>query len=181
MLRGQSSMPDVLIKNSINEQIKYIHDKTLIYEDYRAIREDMFQKLMANVSDTLSAKTAGINKLNKTVADLRREVDSLKADLEATKANLETAVTSKNSFRLFGSEINKSAYNTTMWLTILILAVILGIIFLALKRSLILTHNTEKELKDLNNEFLTYKKTSREARERMSMDHFNELKKLKGG
>jgi hypothetical protein len=181
MLRGQTVMPDVLIKNSINEQIKYIKEKTLIYEDYRAIREDMFQKLMANVSDTLSAKTVNINHLNKAVADLKHKIDSLESDLQANKASLEKAITTKNSFRLLGREVNKTIYNSIMWLAILILAASLGIIFLTFKRSLAITHNTQKELKDLNNEFQTYRKTSREAREKMSMDHFNELKKLKGG
>jgi hypothetical protein len=181
MSGGQSVMPDVLIKNSINEQIKYINERTLIYEDYRAIREDMFQKLMANVSDTLSAKAATINHLDKAVADLKHKIDSLESDLQANKASLESAITTKNSFRLLGREVNKTIYNTIMWLSILILAASLGIIFLTFKRSLAITHNTQKELKDLNNEFQTYRKTSREAREKMSMDHFNELKKLRGG
>ena len=174
-------MPEALVKNRISEQIKYINEKTLIYEYYRAIREDMFQKLMSNFSDTLTARTAGINILNKKVADLSHQIDSLKSELESTKASLETAVTTKNSIQLFGSEVNKSSYNTIMWLTIIILAVSLVILFLTFKRSLAVTHNTDKELKDLKDEFLAYKKTSREAREKMSMDHFNELKKLRGG
>jgi tetrahydromethanopterin S-methyltransferase subunit B len=181
MLKGQYTMPDALLKNSITEQIKYIKEKTLIYEDYRAIREDMFQKLMANFSDTLSAANARINRLNITVSELKRNVDSLTADLESTKTSLETAVRTKNSFRLFGSEINKLAYNTIMWLTIATLAVILAIVFMSFKRSLTITRTTEKELKDLNDEFQAYRKTAREAREKMSMDHFNELKKLRGG
>jgi hypothetical protein len=181
MLRGQSVMPDVLIKNSIKEQIKYINERTLIYEDYRAIREDMFQKLMANVSDTLSAKTSNIDHLNKAVAVLMHKIDSLESDLQANKASLESAITTKNSFRLIGREINKTIYNTIMWLAVLILAASLGIIFMTFKRSLAITRNTQQELKDLNNEFQAYRKTSREAREKMSMDHFNELKKLRGG
>jgi hypothetical protein len=181
MITGQSAMPDVLLKNSIKEQIKYINEKTLIYEGYRAIREDMFQKLTVNFSDTLSGTTARINHLNTMVSELRHEADSLKAELETTKSSLETAVTTKNSIRLFGREVNKTSYNAIMWLTIIILAVILGIVFLTLKRSLAITHNTKKELKDLNDEFQAYKKTAREAREKMSMDHFNELKRLKGG
>lgn len=180
-LTGQSAMPEVLLKNSINEQIKYINEKTLIYEYYRAIREDMFQKLMTNFSDTLSARNATINNLNRTVAEAMRQIDTLKGDLEATKASLETAITTKNSIMLIGKEVNKSAYNSIMWLTVIILAGGLVILFLTLKRSLVITRNTEKELKDLKDEFLSYKKTAREAREKMSMDHFNELKKLRGG
>jgi hypothetical protein len=174
-------MPDALLKSTIKEQIKYLNEKTLIYEGYRAIREDMFQKLNSNFSDTLAGANARINNLNTMVSELRHKVDSLKAELEATKSSLETAVTTKNSIKLFGRDVNKTSYNAIMWLTIIILAVMLSIVFMAFKRSLAITHNTQKELKDLNDEYLTYKKTAREAREKMSMDHFNELKKMRGG
>ena len=39
----------------MKEQLNYIEEKTRIYENYRAIREDMFQKLKGNISDTLSS------------------------------------------------------------------------------------------------------------------------------
>jgi hypothetical protein len=181
IITGQTTMPDALLKSTVREQIKYLNDKTLIYEGYRAIREDMFQKLTTNFSDTLAGTNARINNLNVMVSGLKLEVDSLKAELQATKSSLETAVTTKNSIRLFGFEVNKTSYNTIMWLTIIVLAVMLGIVFTAFKRSLAITRNTQKELKDLNDEYLAYKKTAREAREKMSMDHFNELKKMRGG
>jgi hypothetical protein len=52
---GQATMPDALIKSSLNEQFKYLDEHTKIYENYRAIREDMFQLTKKNVSDTLSS------------------------------------------------------------------------------------------------------------------------------
>ena len=52
---------------------------------------------------------------------------------------------------------------------------------LVFNRNMLITFNTKKELKDLKDEFEAYRKTSREAREKMTMDHFIEMKKLKGG
>lgn len=178
---GQSTMPDELLKSSMNDQFKYIEEKTRIYENYRAIREDMFQKLVENMSDTLKERSSIIKRLNGTVAKLNNRNDTLAANLETTKTSLQTAVSSKNSIPILGREVNKATYNSIMWLTIIGLAVILAMLFLSLKRSLTVAHNAEKELKDLRDEYQAYKKTSREAREKMSMDHFNELKKLKGG
>jgi uncharacterized membrane-anchored protein YhcB (DUF1043 family) len=68
-----------------------------------------------------------------------------------------------------------------MWTIVAGLVAILVIGFLAFKRNLSVTFNTKKELRELKDEFEAYRKTSREAREKMSMDHFNELKKLRGG
>lgn len=178
---GQSELPDALLKSSMNDQFKYIEEKTRIYENYRAIREDMFQKLIENMSDTLNERSSMIKRLTGTVAKLNNRNDTLTANLETIKTSLQTAVSTKNSIPILGREVNKITYNSIMWLTILGLALILAMLFLSLKRSLTVAHNAEKELKDLRDEYQAYKKSSREAREKMSMDHFNELKKLKGG
>jgi len=178
---GQATMPDVLIKNTLKEQLNYLEERTKIYEYYRAIREDMFQKVKGNISDTLSALKFKINQMNGTLTVLNHTIDSLGSDLETTKASLENATRTKNSIRLLGLEVNKLTYNSLMWLIIIGLATILVIEFLVYKRNLSVTNNINKELSDLRDEFQAYRKTAREAREKMSMDHFKELKKLRGG
>jgi hypothetical protein len=178
---GQATMPDVLDKNTMKEQLKYIEERTRIYENYRAIREDMFQKIKENISDTLTAAESKIAGLNIRTLTLNHTIDSLNTTLEATKTRLEEITRTKNSIRVLGIEVNKLSYNAIMWTIVAVLAAILAIGFLAFKRNLIITINTKKELKELKDEFEGYRKTSREAREKMSMDHFNELKKLKGG
>ena len=178
---GQSPMPDELLKKPIQEQLKYIQWRTKIFDNYRAIREDMFQKLMGNISDTITVAFNSINTLTSTVSELETRVDSLTTTLETTKTSLEDALRTKNSIKILGSEVNKLTYNTIMWLIIAGLTVILVIVLLSYKRSMAMTHHTVKELEELKDEFQAYRKTAREAREKMSMDHFNELKKLKGG
>jgi uncharacterized membrane-anchored protein YhcB (DUF1043 family) len=86
----------------------------------------------------------------------------------------------KNSIRVLGIEVNKTAYNAVMWILIATLAGFLAIGFLAYKRNYSATVNTKKEIEELKREFEAYRKASREAREKMSMAHFNELKKLRG-
>jgi hypothetical protein len=178
---GQVTMPDVLIKNSLKEQLNYVEEHTRIYDNYRAIREDMFQKLKGNVKDTLSATGNIIAGLNKTKSTLSLTIDSLRTDLESTKSRLKEITRTKNSISVIGMEVNKLTYNKIMWTILagLVAALIMG--FLAFKRNLSSIFSTKKEFQDLKNEFETYRKTSREAREKLTMDHFNEIKKLKGG
>jgi len=177
---GQTTMPDILLKNPLKEQLNYLQEHTIIYENYRAIREDMFQKLKGNVSDTLNTLEGKITDINKTKTGLNRTIDTLRKNLELTKTSLEEVTKSKNSIRVLGLEVNKSAYNRVMWTILagLVAALILG--FLVFKRNLSSISTTSKELQDLKAEFEAYRKTSREAREKMTMDHFNELKRLKG-
>jgi hypothetical protein len=181
-VKGQTpSMPEVLLKNSLKEQLNYLEERTKIYEDYRAIREDMFQKVKGNITDTLSKAYSSIIILNSSVALLNKTIDTLRIDLKTTKADLEEITRTKNSMRLIGMEVNKTTYNSIMWLIIAGLAACLVIGFLLFKANLISVHHMKKELAEAKKEFEAYRKSSREAREKMSMEHFNEIKKLRGG
>jgi len=178
---GQAVMPDELIKNPLKEQLKYLEGRTIIYENYRAIREDMFQKLKSNVNDSLSAADKKIAGLKKTASELNLSLDSLRANLQLTKTTLEEMTRTKNRLKVIGLNVNKDTYNGIMWTILGGLVALLLIGFLVFQRNLSTTSNTKKEFQELKNEFEAYRKTTREAREKLTMDHFNEIKRLKGG
>lgn len=177
---GQSPMPDALLNSPIQEQLSFIQQRTKIYENYRAIREDMFQKLIANISDTIKMAYSSMDQLYNTVSALNNKIDSLSTDLQTTKTNLEEVTRTKNSIKLLGMEVTKFTYNSIIWLIIAGLATLLVVGFLIFRKNLSTASDIKKELSELKDEFQAYRKSSREAREKMSMDHFNELKKLRG-
>jgi uncharacterized membrane-anchored protein YhcB (DUF1043 family) len=177
----QTTMPDELKKNKLKEQLNYLEEHTRIYENYRAIREDMFQKIKVNITDSLSEAKAKITGFVNLSTNLNHTIDSLKNELETSNTNLEEMTRTKNSIRVLGFEVNKLGYNKAMWTIVIGLLTTLAIGFLLFKRNRLVTVRTKNELKELKDEFEAYRKTSREAREKMSMDHFNELKRLKGG
>lgn len=177
---GQVTMPDVLLKSPLKEQLNYVEERTRIYENYRAIREDMFQKIKGNVTDTLSSLNNKIAGLNKTVSSLNRTIDTLRTNLSTTQTRLEEMTVTKNSIRVAGIEVNKATYNKVMWTILAGLIATLLFGFLVFKRNLLILSNTKKEFQELKVEFEAYRKTTREAREKLTMDHFNEIKKLKG-
>jgi hypothetical protein len=68
-----------------------------------------------------------------------------------------------------------------MWTILAILVFLLAVGFLSFKQNRAITLRTKKDLNELKEEFEEYQKKTRIERERMSIDHFNEIKKLKGG
>jgi prefoldin subunit 5 len=178
---GQTAMPEELTKNSLKEQLKYLEERTRIYENYRAIREDMFQQIKLNITDSVTLSGNKIAALTSKVSVLNHKIDSLSATLAETKTLLEEMTRTKNSIKVVGIQVEKTIYNSVMWIIIAGLLILLGLGFLVFRRTISSSSNLKKELKELNDEFLAYKKTTREAREKMSMDHFNEIRKLKGG
>lgn len=183
VLRGESqnTMPDILLNGSLKQQMEYIQEKTRIYEEYRAIREDMFQKIKKNALDSLQAAKNDIIRLEDLKAGLYNKIDSLNNSLVTVRQELDQMTKTKDSIRLLGINVNKSAYNAVMWIIVAVLAGLLSVGFLIFKRNFSITAHTKKEFEDLKKEFEAYRKASREAREKMSMAHFNELKKVRGG
>ncbi len=178
---GQETMPEALTNSPLDKQINYIEEKTRIYENYRAIREDMFQKIKRNVNDSVNAFRTEITGLYDFNTALGNTIDSLNTSLSAVKNDLDEITRSKNSIKILGMEVNKLTYNAITWTIILGLVALLVIGTLTYNRNRAVANNANKEFKELKEEFETYRKSSREAREKMSMDHFNELKRLRGG
>jgi hypothetical protein len=180
-VNGQSTMPEVLKNGNLKEQFNYLDEHTKIYEAYRAIREDMFQQIKANVSDTLASVYSKIKGINKTTSVLNQTIDTLRTNLASTQTRLDEMTKTKDSINVIGMEVNKSAYNSVMWTILAGMVAALLIGFFVFKRNLTAIGNTNKEFQELKTEFETYRKTSREAREKMTMDHFNEIRRLKSG
>jgi hypothetical protein len=177
---SQTAIPEVLQSGTLREQMNYLEEKTRIYESYRAIREDMFQLIKKNAVDSLAKVQGQVYMLAGMNRNLVTRIDSLTASLTGTQTELNEAVRTKNSIRIIGINVNKVTYNSLMWIIVAGLVAILAIGFLIFKRNMIVTLNTKKELADLMTEFEAYRQKTRLEREKMSMDHFNEIKRLRG-
>jgi hypothetical protein len=178
-IKGQVNLPDILLEEPLDVQLNYIEERTRIYENYRAIREDMFQKIKDNANDSLAAAKERIVALSGDNISLTGTLDSLGSLIEATREELESSIRTKNRIRVFGFEVNKVVYNSVILIVIAVLIFILLTGFLAFRRHLTITKNLKKDITELKEEYEAYRKSTREAREKMSMDHFNELKRLK--
>jgi hypothetical protein len=177
----QTALPDVLDKGTFTEQMKYLEEKTRIYENYRAIREDMFQKIKNNAVDSLTKAKNRITGFITLTGNLNSRIDSLNSSLNITKEELKEVSRTKNSISVLGIKLDKIAYNSIMWTIVAGLLFLLVIGYLTFNRNRTITLNTKKELKELREEFEEYRKKTRLDREKMSMDHFKEIQKLKGG
>jgi hypothetical protein len=177
---SQTPFPEILVKGTFQEQMTYLEEKTRIYEDYRAIREDMFQRIKNNAIDSLTNAKNKISGYATLTGSLNLRIDSLKSNLNATREELKEVTRTKNSISVIGINLDKNLYNTIMWLIVAGLAFLLVIGFLAFKRNRTITLTTKKELNELKEEFEAYRKKTRLDKEKMSMDHFKEIQKLKG-
>ena len=177
---GQTKMPEELNSSAIEEQFSYVESHTRIYEGFRAIREDIFQKVNGNFLDTLAAEKNRIVELKNLTSALNQKTDSLNTLLASTRNSLNEVTDTKNKISVLGLGVNKGTYNAIMWTVIGGLIILMAIGFLIFKRNLVVLLRTEKDLKELKEEFAAYKQSSRIAREKVEMDLFRANQKLKG-
>jgi hypothetical protein len=177
---SQTAIPEILYKGNLSDQMLFIENRTTIYQDYRAIREDMFQLIRKNAVDSLSKAKKMIIESTDRNNSLALEIDSLENILNLTKEDLGNMTTTKNAISILGISMNKTVYNSIMWIIIAALVFLLTTGYLAFKRNFVITRNVKAELSGLKKEFDEYRNKTRLDREKMSMDHFKEIQKLKG-
>jgi len=176
---GQTSMPEVMDTASVREQLDYIQEHTRIYNDYRAIREDIFQKMKSNAIDSISQARTVIAGLNEELEESSREIEALNTDLQKAKEQRDQAIRTKDSLSFLGIQMNKIIYNTIMWIIVAGLAVLATMLFLLFKRTRAVTLQTRRELEETREEYESYRKTAREKYEKLVVSHHNEIMKLK--
>lgn len=177
---SQSSIPEILNNGTLKNQMDYLNEKTRVYDNYRAVREDMFQLMMKNAVDSLNKSHSQVMALKTTNNALNVRIDSLKSNLAGTTEQLDEAIRTKDRIEVIGIKLDKRFYNSAVWLIIAVLLFLLGAGFVVFKRNLVVTLSTRKELTDLKAEFEDYRQKKRIEKEKLEMDHFNEVKKLKG-
>jgi len=178
-LCAQSGALEVQDSALLEEQLDFINERTRVYNDYRAIREDVFQKMLRNVKDTLTEARLEAANLNGRISEQGLEIESLNTDLTRTSHERDEAIKNRDSLSFLGIQMGKALYNTIMWFIILGLAVLTAVMFTVFKRAHQVTRELKEELKSTRDEFEQYRKDSREKYEKLVVSHHNEIMKLK--
>ena len=176
---AQGRMPEVMDNGTLEEQLQYINDRTRIYENYRAIREDIFQKMKSNSLDSLNTSKEKILLLADTNSEQENTISGLNRQISDISDERDAAIKNRDSLLFFGMNLTKSAYNKILWSLIIALLLITAFVFLLFKRSNSVTRTALKDLEDIKKEFEEFRRIAHENKEKLIVSHFNEIKKMK--
>lgn len=176
---AQSGILAVLDSATLENQLDYVHSNTRVYNNFRAIRDDVFLKMKLNVIDTLVKEKLQVAQLNSRLAERNFQIETLNKDLNRTKNERDEAIKNKNALSFLGISMNKALYNSVMWFIVLGLAVFAVIMLVLFKRSHAVTSQTKSELETSQSEFKEYRRSAREKYEKLVVSHHHEIMKLK--
>lgn len=169
----------VLDSATIESQLNSIHQRTRVYDNFRAIRDDIFVKMKGNVLDSLEGAKLEIALLNSNMIERNFQIETLNSDLSRTKNERDEAIRNKDGMSFIGIQLNKGVYNSIMWFVVLGLIVVSVALFLLFKRAHIVTTQVKNELATMKTEFEEHKNNSREKYEKLVVSHHNEIMKMK--
>ena len=178
-VHAQAGAAAVLDSALLEAQLDYIHENTRVYNDYRAIRDDIFLKLKRNVMDTLNASRLEVEELNSKLSERNFEIETLTTELARTKNEKDDAIKNRDSLSFFGIQMKKALYNFFMWFIILGLAALAVILIMLYRRTHQVTKEVKEELQSTQDEFGQYRKSSREKYEKLVVSHHSEIMRLK--
>ena len=165
---------------TLQSQYDDLQRRTRIYEGFRAVREDMFQEIKKQSLDSLAASKQKILTLEASLLSAENQIKELQENMAATQNDLDQALNEKNNIGFFGKQVSKTFYNVLLW-SIIGSLIFLGLAFYLLFRNARrLSRQRAFDLHDVLEEYENYRKTSRERLEKITIEHFNEIKKLKG-
>jgi len=178
-VNAQSGASAVLDSALLEAQMDYIHENTRVYNNFRAIRADIFLKMKRNVIDTVNAGKLEVEQLNSRLTERNFQIETLNTDLTRTKNEKDEAIKNLNSLSFLGIQMNKTLYNSIVWFIILGLVALAVILVMLHRRSHQSTKQVKGELQNTQDEFDLYRKSSREKYEKLVVSHHNEIMRLK--
>jgi len=178
-VQAQAGASAVLDSAILEAQLDYIHENTRVYNDFRAIRDDIFRKLKRNVMDTLNASRLEVEELNSRLSERNFQIETLTKELARIKNEKDDAIKNRDNLSFFGIQMKKALYNSVMWFIILGLAALAVILIMLYRRTHQVTKEVKKELQSTQDEFGQYRKSSREKYEKLVVSHHSEIMRLK--
>lgn len=168
-----------LSKGTIEEQFRFVIEKSSRYQDFKVVKEVSLNTLRSNVLDTLRKLKSTLNKTNQTIAAHKVNMDSVKAELLLTNNKLNDTFREKNSVRFLGILMSKEAYSSTMWFIIGVLSVVLLVFIILFKRSNKITVQNKLDLLETRAEFDKFRKRALAREQELSRNHLAELNKYR--
>lgn len=168
-----------LEQGNLEGQFDYLYKKSGKYQEYKVVKITSFNKLKANVLDSLQLLNKQIVESDKVIKSQLDEIKSLKDNLKTTNDNLIEITNEKDKITGFGIPMTKSLYNTIMYALIFGLLGLLLFFIYRFNESNKVTKLAQKNLAETEEEFENYKRVSIEREQKVRRELQDELNKQK--
>ncbi len=174
---SQETAKDTL---TLPEQFDKIYRTSSSYQEYKVIRKTRYQKLKANVSDSLNTLKKELESKKQLISSQKDSLQNIKKINTILETDLKLLISEKNSIHFLGIQFSKSTYNMIVWILIGILIITLLYFIYQFKNSFVITSKAKNDLEDVEQEFAIHKKKSLEKEQKLRRQLQDEINKQRG-
>lgn len=178
MLFGQNNKK-FIDTGSVSNQFDYLITKSYNYKDYKNVKTQWILKLKSNVLDSISDSRKKVTAANAIVNAQIKSIDSLNTTLKTSADHIISLKNQTASISFLGMEFEKSLFKTILLSVIGILTLLLLFFISRFNMSNSITTQVKLDLKELDEEFETHRKTALEREQKVRRQLQDELNKQK--
>jgi peptidoglycan hydrolase CwlO-like protein len=168
-------------QNTLENQFKDVIEESNDYQDYKVVKKTKLNTLQKNITDSISALKAEIEKLDTEIDQQKNKINDLSNNLTKTQEELAISQKKENGIEVFGILTSKGAYNTILWSIIAILLVVAGFLGFKFKNSHAVTKEAQLKLAEIEIEFEAHRQKALEQHQQVRRKLQDEINKGKKG
>ncbi len=151
-------------------QLEFIVANSNSFESYKVIKVSYINDFKQSVKDSVDGFHKTIYSLKDSCASLSASKSMLSDELLILNQKLSTNDEACKNMEFLGISVLKSTYNSIMWISILILTGLLVLLFIALKKYVILTNAANARVSELELEFEEHRKLALRREQKIARD-----------
>lgn len=163
---------------TIDQQFTETIEGSNNFKQFKVIEKTKMNRLQANTKKRITGLQEEIKTLENKINEQEAAALKVSSDLESTQQNLEATNLEKDSINLFGTQMKKEVYQTTMWTIIGILLLGLLLFVYKFKNSNTLTKEAQYKLNETDTEFEDYRRKALEKEQKLGRQLQDERNKL---
>ncbi|MVO10094.1 hypothetical protein GOQ30_13055 [Flavobacterium sp. TP390] len=153
--------------------------KSSSYQNYKVIEKNAIYGFQNSLNAFIKEQEQIQNTLNKEIAENKKSILLLQNEIQELKQNNAVLTEEKASISFLGMLVSKDSYSVTMWTLFLGTLAVAGILFYKFKTANAVTSHSKTVLKDLEEEYESYRRVCIEREQSLRRQLFEEAKKNK--
>ncbi len=168
-------------KNTLNDQMTEVFDKSNSYQEYKVIKKSQLATLRRNIIDSVSTLEKTISSQQNQLAQQTATIDSLRNGLYTTQQDLALSREKEDGIKFFGAWTSKSTYNGIMWGIVVLLLLVGGFLFYRFLNSHRVTNAAQLKIAEMEIELEDHRRSSLEREQKLRrklQDEINKNRKI---
>jgi biopolymer transport protein ExbB/TolQ len=145
---------------NLEEQFEIFKENLNFWNGSYFLKEDQINDFYKALRDSIGVYEKLVVESREKSQKLQEELNAKIEEAKAIQAKLDRSMELENSISLFGVDINKTVYSTSMYLLIVGVLLVAVLLLLLYKRSNKITAHTKRDYEDLKEEYETHKKNA---------------------